>query len=490
MSKSKFRLIAMILTLGMFTTGCEKELRALGESIRDKYQIPGLFPTISSDSDPPKDNDDNSDDEQHYPSVTIPSTGEIYDIIEPTIPTDVEETVPETTIPETTEPEEPVPETTVPETTVPETTEPEETVPEITVPETTEPEEPESEIYFETNDIIVIANTKVNLRAGNSIDSEIIGTLELGESAIKLLSIDANWDLVKTNDKIAMVHRNYIDYTDEKYEDDYDHKIKNDIVLTTAALNYRTEPNANSKKMGQFPKDTELEVVAEVDNGWLLVKYNGELSYVSSEYTRSLLDMAEELYPELELEDLGVEKVVYANTNLNIRNGNSTDYECIGQLERYETVRVLGEYDDWYFILTNDYQLGFVSKEYTRDLEGTFVIGDKSEQQLYLYVNNELILTTPITTGKDSTPSDTGKFAIYAKQTDRYLTDNKTYNVHVDYWMPYNGGEGLHDAKWRAVFGTESYHSGGSHGCINIPPEIMPKVYEKVKVGDCVIIHK
>ena len=470
MSKSKYKLIAMILTLGMFTTGCENELRAVGQNIKDKYQLPDLIPAKTSDSDPPKEGENEA--EETLPTVTDPTTGIIYDVIEPT-----QETYYPTT-------EETIPETTTPEVVL------EETEPVVTEPIVTEPEETIPPLFLETKDITVIANTKVNLRAGNSTDSEIIGSLELGEAAIKLLSVDANWDLVRTNDKLAYVHRDYIDYTEEQYEDEYEHELKNDIVLTTSSLYGRSEPNKNAKQLTKYPKDTELKVVAEVDNGWLLVQCNNELTYVNSEYTKSLLDIAREQFPDFDIEELAVQKVVYSNTNLNVRNGNSTEYDCLGQLERYETVRVLGEYDDWYFIITNDYQLGFVKAEYTRDLEDTYVIVDKSEQQLWLYENNQLILTTPVTTGKDSTPSDTGKFKIYSKETDRYLTDGKTYNAHVDYWMPYNGGEGLHDASWRGSFGTESYHSGGSHGCINIPPKVTPKIYEKVKVGDCVIVHK
>ena len=74
--------------------------------------------------------------------------------------------------------------------------------------------------------------------------------------------------------------------------------------------------------------------------------------------------------------------------------------------------------------------------------------------------------------------------------TDVTLTDNETYWSPVDYWMRYNGGEGLHDANWRSVFGTESYHYAGSHGCVNMPPAITDEIYENVEVGTKVLVHK
>lgn len=341
-----------------------------------------------------------------------------------------------------------------------------------------------------TNTILAYAEKSVNLRSSNTKDSLKIDTLDENDVMYKIMSCDNSWDLVRYNGKIGYVCRDYIRYSDEYYQQEYEHLKQNDIVLTSTDLNFRLEPNQKADRITTFKKNTELQVLAMIDNGWLLVKNNGVIGYVHGDYTTSLLEKANELYPELNLSELSVKKVVYSNTQLNIRCGNSTKFDVIGQLEKYESVRVLGEYDDWYFVLTNDYNFGFISKEYTKDLTDSYVIVDKSEQRLYMYKNDELYYSTPVTTGKDTTPSDTGLFKIYAKETDRYLTDGKTYNSHVDYWMPYNGGEGLHDAKWRSVFGTESYHKSGSHGCVNIPPEIADDIYNNVEKGTKVLVHK
>lgn len=339
--------------------------------------------------------------------------------------------------------------------------------------------------------IIVQANTTVNLRSSNTTDSLKLDQLQLYDKAYKLLSCDNNWDLVKYNEKIGYVFRDYITYTEEEYKTNYKHVKCEDIVLTTGTLNFREQPTTNSNKISTFPKDTELQVVAKLkDNDWLLVKYNGMLGYVHGDYVQSMLYRANELYPELKLNSIKTQKVIYTNTTLNFRTGSSTDFPSLGLLERYETLRVLGEYDGWYFVMTNDYNFGYVCAEYTTILQDRFVIVDKSEQQLFLYEDNELLYTTPVTTGKDSTPSDTGLFKINYKTTNKTLTDNKTYWSPVRYWMPYNGGEGLHDADWRTVFGDESYHKGGSHGCINMPVDISDEIYNNVEAGTKVLVHK
>ena len=340
-----------------------------------------------------------------------------------------------------------------------------------------------------SDNMIVHATTDVNLRSSNSADSMKLGTLKLGEAAYRILSCENNWDLVRYDGELYFVCRDYLEYTNEYVESDFEHIPKNDIVLTNTDLNFRSEPSTEGKKLDTFEEGTELQVLAEVDNGWLLVRHNGEIGYVSSDYTTSLLEKLNYYYPELEMDELVVEKVIYnTSTELNLREGEGTDTEIKDELTKYETARVLKETDDWYLVMTNDYEFGYLYKEYTKEMNGKFIVVDKSEQRMTLYNNNEVMVQTPVTTGKDSTPSDTGYFEIYGKDRNTYLMNNS----FVQYWMPYNGGEGIHDASWREEweFGTDIYHKSGSHGCINTPLEEVIQIYDNVKVGTKVLVHK
>ena len=69
--------------------------------------------------------------------------------------------------------------------------------------------------------------------------------------------------------------------------------------------------------------------------------------------------------------------------------------------------------------------------------------------------------------------------------------------------MPYNGGEGLHDAEyhtnldgrkhgWRnhEEFGGQTYLTNGSHGCINMLNDDVMLVSQYVEVGTPVIVKK
>lgn len=63
------------------------------------------------------------------------------------------------------------------------------------------------------------------------------------------------------------------------------------------------------------------------------------------------------------------------------------------------------------------------------------------------------------------------------------------YESDVTYWMPFDGGYGLHDATWRGVFGGNIYTYNGSHGCINLPYTDAQQLYNMVNVSDAVIVH-
>ena len=125
------------------------------------------------------------------------------------------------------------------------------------------------------------------------------------------------------------------------------------------------------------------------------------------------------------------------------------------------------------------------------DFGTTYVEVDMGLQHIYMYENGTLIAEAPIVTGNVAkgwtTPE--GLYTLYYKERDRVLRGPKradgtySYESPVSYWMPFNGGIGLHDASWRGKFGGEIYKNNGSHGCINIPPKSAAVIYEHVYKG-------
>jgi len=123
----------------------------------------------------------------------------------------------------------------------------------------------------------------------------------------------------------------------------------------------------------------------------------------------------------------------------------------------------------------------------------TCVEVDITNQMVYLYEGENLILQTPCVTGfKDRHNTTAGDFRIRYKELDTYL-DGPTWHSHVDYWMPFNGGMGLHDATWRGYgpenFGGQVYVTDGSHGCVNLPHAAAATIYEHAYAGMPVHVH-
>ncbi|MEY8352723.1 L,D-transpeptidase family protein [Lachnospiraceae bacterium 54-53] len=131
------------------------------------------------------------------------------------------------------------------------------------------------------------------------------------------------------------------------------------------------------------------------------------------------------------------------------------------------------------------------------DWGGTYVEADMAAQHVYMYKDGVLVWDSPCVTGNVSKNHTTpeGIYTLAYKQTDRILRGDKKadgtyeYESHVDYWMPFNGGIGFHDASWRSKFGGAIYQTGGSHGCVNLPPAKAKALYGLIYTGIPVICH-
>ncbi|WP_051671324.1 L,D-transpeptidase [Oribacterium sp. P6A1] len=127
----------------------------------------------------------------------------------------------------------------------------------------------------------------------------------------------------------------------------------------------------------------------------------------------------------------------------------------------------------------------------------TFVEVDISSQHAYFYQDGTCVWESPIVSGTATNPgraTPTGLFTVNYKTTDRVLrgpigkNGKPTYESHVDYWMPFNGGIGLHDANWRSSFGGDIYVNNGSHGCINLPHDRAQALYGMIDKGTVVVV--
>ena len=113
---------------------------------------------------------------------------------------------------------------------------------------------------------------------------------------------------------------------------------------------------------------------------------------------------------------------------------------------------------------------------------------DLTNQTVTLYADGQVVMTSPCVTGNitNGTATPTGTYSVAYKDTSAYLMGD----AYVDYWMPFNGGIGFHDASWRyGNFAPTEAWGNGSHGCVNMPHDAAQTLYQYLSAGDTVVVH-
>lgn len=128
-----------------------------------------------------------------------------------------------------------------------------------------------------------------------------------------------------------------------------------------------------------------------------------------------------------------------------------------------------------------------------------YVVVSIKKQELWVIKNNKkAVHLTNVVTGTakngdhDQTPK--GVWYVLYKQSPSVLrgknSDGSDYASKVQYWMPFTSdGCGLHDASWRYDWSKKAYLYNGSHGCVNIKPTEIKRVWQNVKPFEPVIVY-
>ena len=124
------------------------------------------------------------------------------------------------------------------------------------------------------------------------------------------------------------------------------------------------------------------------------------------------------------------------------------------------------------------------------DYSGNYIEIDLSNQHLYAYKDNVLVTECDIVSGcvADGNSTPGGTYTLTYKDYKAVLR-GPTWESPVDYWMPFNGGIGMHDATWRGKFGGTIYKYNGSHGCINMPYKAAKEVFNTIDNSFAIICY-
>lgn len=121
-----------------------------------------------------------------------------------------------------------------------------------------------------------------------------------------------------------------------------------------------------------------------------------------------------------------------------------------------------------------------------------YIVIDRSEQTLYAYENDVLVMTQTISTGILATPTPRGTFTIYKKTPSRYMQgplpgiSTKHYDLPGVPWNLYFTEQGgvIHGAYWHDQFGKP-----WSNGCVNVPRGPAEELYHWADIGTTVFVR-
>lgn len=96
-------------------------------------------------------------------------------------------------------------------------------------------------------------------------------------------------------------------------------------------------------------------------------------------------------------------------------------------------------------------------------------------QRLYVVEGDQVLLATPVTVGKASSPTPHGKFKIYSKQANRRRISQPGAGYPMTYWMEFKPAYGMH---WGFV---KPYPN--TMGCVRMPLKSAKKVFDMIRTG-------
>lgn len=124
------------------------------------------------------------------------------------------------------------------------------------------------------------------------------------------------------------------------------------------------------------------------------------------------------------------------------------------------------------------------------DIGDSYVEVSIGAQHMWVYKDGKKVVDTAVVTGDVTKGNGTTPGAYYIAYKERHATlKGQGYSTPVSYWMPFNGGQGIHDSYWRGAYGGSIYRGNGSHGCVNTPPAQVALVWDNVSQGTPVIVY-
>lgn len=239
-----------------------------------------------------------------------------------------------------------------------------------------------------------------------------------------------------------------------------------------------------------------------IDYGSLKLKINGEDSGLENEIIEASLVIDKDFNVKLDKDTINdaVKKVSDKYNTMGGTRKFNTSHGTVVEVKGGDYGRSLnldGVSDMVYSSLlngaSNEKSLPYKQNLFKSDADtigNTYIEIDLTNQYVWVYSDGKLVAESPCVTGLAGGSRETpqGVYSLKNKVMDVPLVGTN-YVTPVKYWMPFNGGIGLHDAVWQSKFGGELYKTKGSHGCVNLPMDKAELIYKNAVVNMPVVAY-
>ena len=258
----------------------------------------------------------------------------------------------------------------------------------------------------------------------------------------------------------------------------------NELATTITGLNLRAGPGVNTAVRRAIPAGAFVLVQSGPHNGaWYAASFGGVSGYVHGAYLR-------QGPAPLRISEV----TATANVTLRVAPGAAAPVAGVVPLGARVTIDPKPLAEGWRKVSYGQLAGYALSNTFTRTLGNGGVkrmIVDLSEQWLYVYEGGEVVLTVPVSTGRDDFNTPVGLHRVQWKaalRTMKGTSNGETWEVpdvpHAIYIN--NRGVALHGTYWHTRFGTGVRLS---HGCVNLPLDAAALLYDWAAIGTVVEVR-
>lgn len=350
-----------------------------------------------------------------------------------------------------------------------------------------------------------IKGTDINLKYSSETPQKAIFDEKLLQEGINKLSCVKNSNTVQSQNATLIYQNNSYAISKEVYGNKINRNALYDSIIK-AIQNKETILNLSEQKCYEDPKFTSIspELIQARDT---INKYiSSNITYKFAGLTWNLDGAAikdwvsvdssfqviiDETKVRAYVEDLANAYTSSLGTNIVVCGGYDGNNHSWIIDSSQETPALINDIKSGQTITKNPIYAQTSAAWYFSNVGYTFVEVDMTKQHVWFYKDGYLVVDGDVVTGNlslDGCATPTGAYSIYSKQKDAVLT-GPDYASPVNFWMPFTGNYGLHDAPWRSEFGGEIYKTNGSHGCVNLPYSVAKAIYDNGYVGVPVILY-